>query len=72
MYVRSASGPFQCWPLYFNNEHRENVVHRFKLLLSYVVKDSTFNEVYNFTDEQILVVSYCKSLYNLRDYTLRK
>ena len=31
-----------------------DVVHHLKLLLSYVVKDKTFNEVYHFTDEQIL------------------
>ena len=65
-YVRPASGPFRCWTLHFNGERREDVVHRLKLLLSYVVTDKTFNEVYNFTDQQILV--HMVNHYRLRDY----
>ena len=53
-YVRPASGPFRCWTLHFNKERREDVVHRLKLLLIYVTFDKTYNEVLNFTDEEIL------------------
>ena len=53
-YVRPASGPFQCWTLHYNGERREDVVHRLKLLLSYVVFDKTFQEVYHFSDKEIL------------------
>ena len=44
------------------NVVKSDVVHRLKLLLYYVLKDKTFNEVYHFTDEHILFVSYRKSL----------
>ena len=65
-YVRPASGPFQCWTLHFNNERREHVVHRLKLLLSWVVHDKTFNEIYGFTDKQILL--HLVNHYQTRDY----
>ena len=65
-YIRPASGPFRCWALHTNGERREYVVHRLKLLLSYVVQDHTFNEVYNFTDEQILF--HIVNHYKLRNF----
>ena len=52
-YVRPASGPFRCWTLHYNGERREDVVHRLKLLLSYVVFDKTFEEIYHFSDKEI-------------------
>ena len=65
-YVRPASGPFRCWTLHFNNENRRHVVHRLKLLLSYVVTDKSFKEVYDFSDEQILF--HLVTHYQTRDY----
>lgn len=66
-YVRPASGPFRCWTLHFNNEPRAYVVHRLKLLLTYVLKSTkTFNEIYNFTDEEILI--HMLHVYKSRDY----
>ena len=42
------------WTLHYNGERREDVVHRLKLLLSYVVFDKTFEEIYHFSDKEIL------------------
>ena len=65
-YVRPASGPFRCWTLHSNGERHEDVIHRLKLLLSYVVVNKTFNEVYSFTDEQVLF--HLVTHYQTRDH----